>query len=640
MVYLLHKTKIMKKVYLSFAVFSVFSLNTMAQQLTDGNTLVKDHAAVRTTKHGKAVTAPAMTEKSEGEVVWYNNFTPGPNNAHWSISGTQTDAEHGWRLSVIGSGSQGTWAYTGSDRIASTSSGGYALVKNGSPVSNPTTHLPNAEFIMAFDSVFNLSSYAATGLNFNFQQYGALFYDMQVVEASIDNGATWVELGNNNDMGILSADGGADYPNPTNRSYSVMNAFEEGSDFSAMKFRFRLYYPAGLGAQQNGVTYGWFIDDVKLVEAYDNDLKVTDIFSADIETGYEAFITPLSQATSPVVIGVAVENMGGAAQTQDVTVKIKLAGNTLYTGTVSAALEAGTSDTVFLTTTFTPNTIGTYTVVAQLPTDDVTAGNKDSITFQISDYIYAQDRPSTSVYRFNIDDEVAMGNVFRIFEPAVLKAVDIKFATGTTAGMELEVYVYKVGASIQALQQLFSVGFNVQANQIGTGTTSILVDNLSLEPGFDYVVEVRKPNVDSDRLFLFGSALGDEDFSTVNFGPFGANEGVNWFVNWGFSPSVRMNFNPVLSTTEITAENQLGLSVYPNPAVNGATVAFKLNNEAAVNVTVTDLTGKVAFSTELGTQLSGEHTASINTESMAAGVYMVNVTANGTVSTQKLVVRK
>ena len=638
MVYLLHKTKIMKKVYLSFAVLSVFSLNTMAQQATDGNMLLQDRAALRTTKHGKSVTAPAMTEKAEGEVVWANNFTPG-NNDKWVFSGTQTDAEHGWRLSIIGPGSQGTWAYTGSDRIASASSGGYALVKNGSPVANPTTHLPNAEFMMTYDSVFNLSSYATTGLNFNFQQYGALFYDVQAVEATIDGGANWVQLGNNDDMGVLSNDGGSDFPNPTNRSYSVMNAFPPATDFSTVKFRFHLYYPTGLGAGQNGVTYGWFVDDVKLVEAFDNDLKITAIFSNNIETGYEAFITPLAQV-QPVWVGVGVRNFGGAAQSPNAAVKIKRAGTTVYSGNLPLSLNPGNGDTLFLETLYTPDAVGTYTVVVELPADDVTLGNKDSVTFQVSDYIYAQDPPSTSIYRFNQNDQVAMGNLFRIFQPTVLKAVDVRFATGTTANLFTQVTLWKVGANVQDLTFVYSVDYTVPQSAIGTGTTTILFDNTPLEGGFDYIIEVVKYDNNTDRMFLFGSPKGDADNSTVNFGPFGTNNGINHFVGWGFSPSVRMNFNTLLEAQEITAENQLGLNVYPNPAVNEASVAFKLNNEAAVNVTVTDLTGKVAFSTQLGTQVAGAHTLPINTAAMAAGVYMVNVTANGAVSTQKLVIRK
>jgi hypothetical protein len=53
-----------------------------------------------------------------------------------------------------------------------------------------------------------------------------------------------------------------------------------------------------------------------------------------------------------------------------------------------------------------------------------------------------------------------------------------------------------------------------------------------------------------------------------------------------------------------------------------------------------DLAGKVVYSNDLGTVNSGAHTVTINTDAIANGVYMVNVSVNGSVSTEKLVIRK
>ena len=97
-----------------------------------------------------------------------------------------------------------------------------------------------------------------------------------------------------------------------------------------------------------------------------------------------------------------------------------------------------------------------------------------------------------------------------------------------------------------------------------------------------------------------------------------------------------MYFGP-LNVNEL--ENNIGMNVFPNPAVNKTTVSFELNGEAAVNVTVTDLAGQVVYTNNLG-NVAGAQNVEINTASIANGVYMVNVEANGAVSTQKLVVRK
>ena len=88
-----------------------------------------------------------------------------------------------------------------------------------------------------------------------------------------------------------------------------------------------------------------------------------------------------------------------------------------------------------------------------------------------------------------------------------------------------------------------------------------------------------------------------------------------------------------------TIENEVGMSIYPNPTANNATVSFNLSNSADVVVNVTDLSGKVAQSYDLG-NVNGTQNVNINVDTLSNGVYMVNVNVNGTISTQKLVVRK
>jgi hypothetical protein len=100
---------------------------------------------------------------------------------------------------------------------------------------------------------------------------------------------------------------------------------------------------------------------------------------------------------------------------------------------------------------------------------------------------------------------------------------------------------------------------------------------------------------------------------------------------------IRLLDDPTLGVDELT--NDFGMSVYPNPANANTTLSFVLSNEAQASVNVTDLAGKVVFTQALGT-VNGTQNVTLNTESLTNGVYMVNLTVNGTVSTQKLVVRK
>ena len=101
---------------------------------------------------------------------------------------------------------------------------------------------------------------------------------------------------------------------------------------------------------------------------------------------------------------------------------------------------------------------------------------------------------------------------------------------------------------------------------------------------------------------------------------------------------IRLLDDPSVSLDEVTTAVS-GINVFPNPANNSANVSIELSNDAAVAINVTDLSGKVVYTTDLGT-VNGTQDVQVNTSSFTSGVYMVNVSVDGAVSTQKLVVRK
>jgi len=77
-----------------------------------------------------------------------------------------------------------------------------------------------------------------------------------------------------------------------------------------------------------------------------------------------------------------------------------------------------------------------------------------------------------------------------------------------------------------------------------------------------------------------------------------------------------------------------------NPATAQTSISFNLKEEAKVSISIVDVTGKSVYANELGSIANGAHKVNVNTDTLSNGVYMVNVTSNGSVSTQKLVVRK
>jgi hypothetical protein len=89
------------------------------------------------------------------------------------------------------------------------------------------------------------------------------------------------------------------------------------------------------------------------------------------------------------------------------------------------------------------------------------------------------------------------------------------------------------------------------------------------------------------------------------------------------------------------AENKydLGLNVFPNPAVDNAQINYILSEETTVTITVSDITGKVISTESKGAQPQGRHFAFVNTAEMANGFYTVTVQTAYGQSTTKLMVK-
>jgi copper chaperone CopZ len=86
--------------------------------------------------------------------------------------------------------------------------------------------------------------------------------------------------------------------------------------------------------------------------------------------------------------------------------------------------------------------------------------------------------------------------------------------------------------------------------------------------------------------------------------------------------------------------NRTEFNLYPNPTAQEATMTFNLKENTNVEVTVLDITGKLMMRENLGTMVQGNQRIELNVSDLAKGIYLVNLTANGTVTSKKLSVIK
>ncbi len=152
----------------------------------------------------------------------------------------------------------------------------------------------------------------------------------------------------------------------------------------------------------------------------------------------------------------------------------------------------------------------------------------------------------------------------------------------------------------------------------------------------------------------FGST-GDWSDTTDRYLGIRITVGGDWFYGW-----VRVSVDPYIISFTIsdyaynstpnqpilagqgqpnfgTTENSFAstINLFPNPATSHVTIDFGNNNQK-VDVTITDVTGKIMYSTSA----SETQEIEVNTEDFKAGIYVVQIQAGDFSATKKLVIEK
>lgn len=594
---------------------------------------------------GKITSEAGAIEKNAGDVLWSNNFSSATNWVSTAVGATPA-ANFGWQIASTPN-SILTWAFTSG--INSTSDGGYAVCENGDPIDG--TQLSGTEWILTYDSTFNFS--AVNDLIFQFEEYGASFIEHQAVEVSINGGTTWIEIGNNNDLGQLTNTGGSAFANPTLRNYNVTYALG-GATPATLKFRFRVTWPANSGGN-DGIMYGWFVDDVKFIEGYSNDLKLQSAYAITNGFAYTKF--PASQATNgnaETVITGKVMNLGSVSQ--DVTLT---ATNSGPIGTGTGTIPGFGEDSLTIAPPYvipaTPG-IANYNVAATAANPLVnTTDDSKTLKFEVTPNIMAIDSYTgtassmtgafTTFLGQSQGEFTGIGTMYEIFEDGVIGAFDVGIAniTGTTnqaafVGHPFYVTVYKFNGEWEYFTETYER--TLASNNFGKIVKFYLDE--------DHIIHV---NAGDAFMVIATSFVGSEvpiGFSgftlagnTVGLAGSDLEDDITRLASDAATPAiveapvVRIDFKSYVGLNEI--ENLAGVSAYPNPFTNTTDVNFELKADAEVSIVVTDLAGRVVLNIPAANFAAGQNTVTLDGSAFGAGVYNCALTVGGSVVTKRIV---
>lgn len=641
----------MKKVYLfSLSVFAAGVLNAQQAPTLDN---MPARVASKTLKTEGNRPTEQNQNRAAGDVIWSDEFDDA---STWTSSGIDANG-NGWEI-VDGA----TGWYFGGD-------GAKGLTGDFAALTCATTDaalVPSTEQTMTCNTVIDLTGVPSPILTFD--QTGARFVTLQSVEVSINGGVNWTEVGNNNDHVPLTSAAGAVYDEPENRQYTLAAAI--AVDPSNVTVRFR-WDAAMNGGNLNYVDYGWFVDNVKIIEGYTDNLVHESMYLGNIVSSYEYTKIPQTQG-GMLTVQSALNNLGSNTPSNVVSnVTVTDASNaTVFTGaggTLSGALATGEQDTLTYVTTLDMSTlaVGVYTVTATIESDIVDQDLTNDVlvkTFEITDYTYSHfNAAATGLTPRNPGQpsytqgdpytEYEFASMFEINADQTLQAVDFYIATATenlsnnqlstTTDWVISIKIYEedptdfsnpttIGQFDYNMTNRTIDGWNTfsLANSLGSSISNGAMD---LEAGKQYRVSVYCP---SEGVLWGLGELTDPDFSSLR-----SENGGSWF---GLTSelALELNFDPVASVEENT---ELNLSVsqnVPNPFNGQTVVSYNLNEASNVSIQVMDVTGKVVSTMNEGTQASGAHNVTIDGSTLAVGTYFYTLTAGTYQVTKRMVVSK
>lgn len=470
--------------------------------------------------------------------------------------------------------------------------------------------------------IIDCSGFTQVKLEFQ-QMFRRWQADVTTVRVTTDGGTTWTDF-------ILNAaitQAGTDNPDYVNINITAAIAGD----------------PANVQIQfwwEGAWDYGWQIDDVAIKEIDPNDIIVK---RASFDADVEYYQIPLTQ-TQTQQYHARVENIGYTDQTNVLlSVDVNDGTSSIFTGTSNtiATLAIGTEDSLGLSSTFTPATLGTYTVTysgTQSETDDDITNNDKTASFTVTDTVYAIDNGIYGGQWWNQNtggtgsDSYELASLFEIVNNDKTSTTSVYIGDSTDIGaiFYVSLYVYNPGTELYDYVNQTN-DYLVTQDDLNNWVTLPWFSNELLAAGSDYLCAVTHYG-GSSRVFIgYGT---NSSFSGTTLSNDGA--GGNWS-NQPRTPMIRLNVNQDLSI--FNHENTFLLNQNtPNPAQDITTINYSLTSNSLVSFSIIDISGKKVITLIEGAKSAGAHSIKINTSSLPSGAYFYTISVNGNEATRKMII--
>ena len=470
--------------------------------------------------------------------------------------------------------------------------------------------------------IIDCSGFAQVKLEFQ-QMFRRWQADVTTVRVTTDGGTNWTDF----ILNTAITQAGTDNPDYVNINITAAIA----GDPTNVQIQFWW---------EGAWDYGWQIDDVAIKEIDPNDIIVK---RASFDADVEYYQIPMTQ-TQTQQYHARVQNIGYADQTNvQLSVDINDGASSIFTGTsnIIPTLAVGAEDSLGLSITFTPSSLGTYTVTysgSQTEMDDDTTNNDKTASFAVTDTVYAIDNGIYGGQWWNQNsggtgsDPYEIASLYEIVnnDKTTTTSVFVGDSTDIGAVFYVSLYVY------DPVDQLFDLvnqtdDYVVAANDLNNWVTLPWFNSEILTSGNDYISAVGHYG-GSSRVFIgYGTNASFSGTTLSNDGNGGA------WSNQPRTPMIRLNVNQDLSIVNYDNDFLLNQNT-PNPANEMTIINYSLNSNAVVSFSITDISGKEVKSLMQGAQSAGAHSVNLNTSSLSSGAYFYTISVNGNEATRKMII--
>ena len=646
----------MKKIYL-FILTVFFCVSLVAQvntsiKFTNSSKVFNQYEVINTEEDNSNNFVISPTSN----VIWESDFS---DPSDWVLDNSgQNPPQYGWSIDA---NSDGWWSNNG---ITSTSGGNFAELSNGNAQSGTQAAavvytMTTAQPINIFDSI------GSSNATLSFEEYGARFYDLQEVQISTD-GINFVTVADNMAYSQLTASGGSAYPNPALREINLVNYL--GSSPTTVWIRFSWTSALNLAPTDQyyyntWITYGWYIDDVKISESPANRITMENEviggfwldylnytgMGLNYMVGLDYSVTPISQLQNhPFAIEALFRNEGTESQT--VNLSYDVTGTSASNGS-SNSVVLNPGDSAFLGASFAPTNLGVYTIDIWGEADSAGAGitttlsNMATRNVLVTDYLYGKDLGETNSSSYilgGLEDQNHITTRFEMYADEQLYALRAYISKpqdvniNEIVGAEVKAIIYELDTTAQSgvIFLAESDNYTITAQDINSWIDIPFLDPIPLRSGFAYefgIVGYQHPTLKS-YIGTSGTSLYNGEHSLYD--ELGLSPNSNGTPTWYYittTPMVRMNFDPSLIASNNNIIND-AFTIYPNPSKGKFTIS--LNHDKKYDVSVYNTLGQLVFSQHI-TDMNND----IDLSKFTKGNYTIHLRNEADIFIEKLIIQ-